>query len=223
MQALTGLPGDELRYSVGEGRAGVGSAHQLALGHLGVGLGKLQPQRLGDLRVEADALWKGTGQQRSVRLNLVVGCCPPFKKAIWAKTASDFVPISPRAAGVAVTSCAWQRAWPRGSHSSDILELSTIFGSRYPVQPRSQQGISGVLPQCKDGEEPGFPRRSPWDNRYWDPSLLVFPRGSQHSRSVHSWRPQLLSGCRSSRTPRAAERGGEGRSGPRPHHIPSSW
>jgi len=151
MQALTGLPGDELRYGVGKGRAGVGGAHQLALGHLGVGLGKLQPQRLGDLGVEADALWEGTGQQRSVSPNVVVGCCwhqgcPPIQKAIWAKTASDFVPISPWAAGVAVTSCAWQRAWPRGSHSSDILELSTIFGSRHPVWPRSQPEISSILP-----------------------------------------------------------------------------
>lgn len=58
---LTGLAGDELRYGSGEWRAGVWGAHQLALGHLGVGLSKLQPQRLGDLRVEADALREGRG------------------------------------------------------------------------------------------------------------------------------------------------------------------
>lgn len=56
---LTGLPGDELRYGGGERRAGIGGAHQLAFGHLGVRLGELQPQRLGDLGVKADALQEG--------------------------------------------------------------------------------------------------------------------------------------------------------------------
>lgn len=56
---LTGLPGDELRYGGGERGAGIWGAHQLVLGHLGVGLGELQPQRLGDLGVEADALREG--------------------------------------------------------------------------------------------------------------------------------------------------------------------
>lgn len=66
-RVLTGLPGDELRYSSGERGAGIWGAHQLVLGHLGVGLGKLQPQRLGDLGVEADALRKGgkEGRRRS--------------------------------------------------------------------------------------------------------------------------------------------------------------
>ena len=35
---------------------GIRRGHQLAFRHLGIGFGKLEPQRLGVLRVEADAL-----------------------------------------------------------------------------------------------------------------------------------------------------------------------
>lgn len=53
---LTWVSVDELWARALLGGRRVGSAHQLVLGHLGVGFGKLQPQSLGDLRVEADTL-----------------------------------------------------------------------------------------------------------------------------------------------------------------------
>lgn len=77
---LTGLPGDELRYGGGERGAGIRGAHQLVLGHLGVGLGELQPQRLGDLGVEADALWEGRRDRRRRSGWASTAACRPRSK-----------------------------------------------------------------------------------------------------------------------------------------------
>lgn len=54
--ALTWVSPDELWPGALLGRRGVGGANQLVLGHLGVGLGKLQPQGLGDLWIKPDPL-----------------------------------------------------------------------------------------------------------------------------------------------------------------------
>jgi len=53
---LTWVSADEVWPRALLGRNGVGGANQLVLGHLGVGLGELQPKGLGDLWVEADSL-----------------------------------------------------------------------------------------------------------------------------------------------------------------------
>lgn len=54
--ALTWVSADELWARALLGRRGVGGANQLVLGHLGVGLGELQPQGLGDLWIKPDPL-----------------------------------------------------------------------------------------------------------------------------------------------------------------------
>lgn len=63
---LTWIPADELRPRALLGGRRVGGANQFVLGHLGVGLGKLQPQGLGDLWVKPDPLReeKGGGDGR---------------------------------------------------------------------------------------------------------------------------------------------------------------
>ena len=53
---LTGVSADELGPGALLGGERVGSAHQLVLGHLGVGLGELQPEGLRDLWIEPDPL-----------------------------------------------------------------------------------------------------------------------------------------------------------------------
>lgn len=53
---LTWVSANELWPRALLGRRGVRGADQLVLGHLGVGLGKLQPQGLRDLWVEPDPL-----------------------------------------------------------------------------------------------------------------------------------------------------------------------
>lgn len=53
---LTWISADELGPGALLGGRGVGGAHQFVLGHLGVGLGELQPQGLGDLWIKADPL-----------------------------------------------------------------------------------------------------------------------------------------------------------------------
>lgn len=53
---LTWVSANELWPGALLGGKGVGSANQLVLGHLGVGLGELQPQGLGDLWIKPDPL-----------------------------------------------------------------------------------------------------------------------------------------------------------------------
>lgn len=56
MGALTWVSANELWPGALLGRRGIGGADQLVLGHLGVGLGELQPQSLGDLWIKPDPL-----------------------------------------------------------------------------------------------------------------------------------------------------------------------
>lgn len=53
---LTWVSANELWPRALLGGRGVGSANQLVLGHLGVGLGELQPKGLGDLWIKPDPL-----------------------------------------------------------------------------------------------------------------------------------------------------------------------
>lgn len=53
---LTGVSADELWPGALLGRRRVWGANQLVLGHLGVGLGELQPEGLGDLWIKPDPL-----------------------------------------------------------------------------------------------------------------------------------------------------------------------
>lgn len=53
---LTWVSANELWPGALLGGRGVGGANQLVLGHLGVGLGELQPQGLGDLWIKPDPL-----------------------------------------------------------------------------------------------------------------------------------------------------------------------
>ena len=53
---LTWVSANELWPGALLGGRGVGSANQLVLGHLSVGLGKLQPKGLGDLWIKPDPL-----------------------------------------------------------------------------------------------------------------------------------------------------------------------
>lgn len=57
---LTWISANELWPRALLGGRGVGGANQFVLGHLGVGLGKLQPQGLRDLRIKAHPLRKHT-------------------------------------------------------------------------------------------------------------------------------------------------------------------
>ena len=70
---LTWVSADELWPRALLGREGVGSANQLVLGHLGVGLGELQPQGLGDFRIKPDPL--GSNGKTHQRL------CKAFQRA----------------------------------------------------------------------------------------------------------------------------------------------